>query len=184
MEIVTAETQSAQRAKANASSSLRSLRLCGESNFILAESLNVLRRQHPLSARPCTLHPTCRRRRPSRPQAGSYVGRTRRLVGARLRATRRLHDTNPPRGNVQMPGPVCGDTSGTKAISFRQSPKPAPLIWRGESTNNLRLGSPKNYAAALGTGCCEWRMSDAAMTWNLELLAGFAPNWVNPSPPN
>jgi|GEM_PF-6851602 hypothetical protein len=33
-------------AKANASSSLRSLRLCGESNFILNEEVNSLRRQH------------------------------------------------------------------------------------------------------------------------------------------
>jgi len=37
-----------------------------------------------------------RRRRPIRPQAGSYVGLTRRLVGARLRATRRLNDKDRP----------------------------------------------------------------------------------------
>ncbi len=36
---------------------------------------------------------------PGRPQAGSYVGRHRRLVGARLRATRRLHEQHRPREN-------------------------------------------------------------------------------------
>ncbi len=36
---------------------------------------------------------------PGRPQAGSYVGRHRRLVGARLRATCRLHEQHRPRKN-------------------------------------------------------------------------------------
>jgi hypothetical protein len=45
-----------------------------------------------LPARFCGLHRMCWRPWPVRPQAGSYVGRTHRLVGARLRATRRPLD--------------------------------------------------------------------------------------------
>jgi hypothetical protein len=67
--ILTQRRRGRRGAVVDAASSLRSLRLCGESK--------VARGDAALTCSPL-----------SRPQAGSYVVSTRRLVGARLRATR------------------------------------------------------------------------------------------------
>jgi hypothetical protein len=143
----------------------------------------------------CGLRPNCRHRWPSRPQAGSYVGRTRRFVGACLRATRRLHDEDRPRGNRPNAKAVCGDTSGSAPFIFSIHDDNASLLHQpaqGGTRWRFRLFGGDDGAAHSGRrvlavvllGCmAQWRIALAGIrpgVSNVRLRARSLGLWLAP----
>jgi|GEM_PF-3767310 hypothetical protein len=98
----------------------------------------------------------CRRRRPIRPQASSYVGRTRRLVGARLRATRQLHDKDRPWENRPN---ARADLWGYLRVRFLFPPTSpqSPQRDQGECILNNALHCPVGKALWLVRSPCQRR---------------------------